>query len=193
MRVVFKFDLAVFNKREKSQDTKSILLFPAHFPHRTQPLFPPTQFLGKPQKHVEALPRSHVSAKTAWQAREKASGVNDAESGFVVHRSRRHRADQRDVIDDAGRVRQQFGQLHAALPARMELVGRAEHVAGLFVEVNLQIATGIRLAVPTIQGGFAVEEIHLARPAMLEEADDRLGARRLLGWLGGVRRECSRA
>src|SRR5689334_8504 len=83
-------------------------------------------------------------------------------------------------------MRQQFGQLHAALPARMKFVGRAEHIARLFVEMDLEAAAGIGLAAPLVQRGFAIEEIHLARTTMLEQADNGLCARAMMAGSGRI-------
>jgi len=117
--------------------------------------------------------------------------VNDAQRGFVIHRAGGHRADQGNLIGDGAGVRQQLRQLHAAPAAWTELVGRAEHVTRLLVEVDFKIPAGIRLAAPFVQRGFAVEEVHLARATVLEQADDRFRARTMLAglrWIRGQRK-----
>ena len=55
----------------------------------------------------------------------------------MIDRLGRHRADQRDVVGDLRRVRQQLGQLDAGLAALRELEGRREQVPRLLVEVEL--------------------------------------------------------
>ena len=69
---------------------------------------------------------------------------------------------------------QQLGELDPRLALPGELEGRGEQVARLLVEVDLQPAR-VGLAVPLRQLGLGVEQVHLARPAVLEQADDRLG------------------
>ncbi len=85
-----------------------------------------------------------------------------------------HRADERQLVGDARRVRQNLGERHAALARRMKLERRGEQVSFLFVKMNFQLA-GIGLAVVPRQLRLAIEEIHLARPAMLEKANHGLG------------------
>ena len=72
-------------------------------------------------------------------------------------------------------VRQQLAEHHPRLAVRPEPERRGQQVARLLVEVDLELA-GIRLAVMLRQLGLGVEQVHLARPAVLEQADDRLGS-----------------
>ena len=97
--------------------------------------------------------------------------MHDAQRRFMVDRSGGHGTDEGDVISNGAGVREELRQLHAALAMRTKLVGRAQDIAGLLVEVDLQVASRIGLATPAIQSGLGVEEVHLAGPAMLEQAD----------------------
>ena len=49
--------------------------------------------------------------------------------------------------------------------------------------MNLQFARMI-LAIALVQLRFGIKQVHLARPAMLKKADDRLGTRFKVGKLG---------
>src|SRR5262245_13833405 len=70
---------------------------------------------------------------------------------------------------------QEFGKLDAGLSVPGKPEGRGQQVALLLVEMDLEL-TGMRLAVVPAQLGLRVEQIHLARAAVLEQADDRLRA-----------------
>src|SRR6185503_2960801 len=103
--------------------------------------------------------------------------MDEPQSRLMVNRFGIHRADETDIIRDAARVRQQLRELHPALAELLELVRAAETIAFLLVEVNFQVAPGIRLAVVLCQQRLGIEQVHLAWSAMLEQADDRAGLR----------------
>src|ERR1041384_3863830 len=48
--------------------------------------------------------------------------------------------------------------------------------------MDFQIFAGIILAVPFVQLRFGIEQIHLTRPAVLEEANDRFSSGRVMRW-----------
>jgi hypothetical protein len=75
------------------------------------------------------------------------------------------------------------------LAARVKLIRRTEDVTGLFVEMDFEAAARVRLAAPLVQRGFAVEQVHLAGAAVLEQADDGLGPGPMRAGLGGIEPE----
>ena len=85
-----------------------------------------------------------------------------------------HRPDQRQLVGDPARVGKNLGERHTALAGRVERERGSEQVPLLLVKMHFQLA-GIGLAVVPRELGLAIEEIHLARPAMLEQADHGLG------------------
>ena len=64
-----------------------------------------------------------------------------------------------------------------ARPCLVNLNGEPSTLPLLLVEVRFQLAGGIRLAVVFVELGLGIEEVHLARPAVLEQADHALGPR----------------
>ena len=98
---------------------------------------------------------------------------------------RRHRANERQFVGDAGGVRQQFGEFHPGLAVLLKLERRFQKFAGLFVEMDFQVLVRIILAVPPREFGFGIEQIHLARSAVLEETNDGLGFGRMVWGTGG--------
>ena len=72
-------------------------------------------------------------------------------------------------------MRDQLAEHHSRLAVRLELERRGQQLARLLVEVDLELAR-IRLAVMLRELGLGVEEVHLARPAVLEQADHRPGS-----------------
>ena len=76
---------------------------------------------------------------------------------------------------------QKLRKLDTRLTPFGELERRAEQFSLLGVEVDLQ-RVGMRFAVLPGEFRFGIEQVHLARAAMLEQADDRLGLARMV-WL----------
>ena len=70
-----------------------------------------------------------------------------------------------------------FAHLDAGLTVRHELERTAQDVASLLVEVRFERPAGIRFAVMLPEHRLFVEQIDLARPAVLKQADDRLRLR----------------
>ena len=95
--------------------------------------------------------------------------------GGVVELVGLDRFDEADVVHDVVQRGEGLGNFHAALAVSAEFVRGFEDVAGLFIEMHFKIATGIRFAGPFVQLGFLIEQIHLARTAMLEKANDGFG------------------
>ena len=89
-----------------------------------------------------------------------------------------HRPDHAHVVGHARHVRQQFRELQPALPMLAESKWRLHH--DVFFTARLKTLDVVRvfLPVPLGQCGFRVEQVHLARPAVLQQHDDRLGPRR---------------
>ncbi len=67
---------------------------------------------------------------------------------------------------------------------RFEVEGRFEKFSGLFLKMDFQIFVRVILAVPLVQFRFGIEQVHLARSAMLEKANNCLGFGRMMGRFG---------
>jgi len=104
--------------------------------------------------------------------------VNQAQRRFVVDRFGVHRADERQLVCDGTHVRQKLAQFHAALSARLELERRPQYVAALLFEMRLQLPRRVGLPMVLVQRGLGIEQIHLARSAVLKQTDNRLRAGR---------------
>ena len=57
----------------------------------------------------------------------------------------------------------------------LEREWRFQQFASLFLEVNLEIFVRIIFSVPFVQLRLRIKQVHLARPAMLKEANHRFG------------------
>src|SRR5205823_5332378 len=88
--------------------------------------------------------------------------------------------DQGDLVGDTGGPGQKFGEGDSGLAGWRKSERRFQELAGLFVEMNFQLA-GMILAIAFVQLRLGIEQIHLAWPAMLKEANDRFGARFEMG------------
>ncbi len=90
------------------------------------------------------------------------------------------------VIDDRGRMRQHFGDVHAALSVLAELECGSEQFV-LVVRLMDLDSIGVRL--PGALGEFRlrVEEVHLARAAVLHELNNGLCLRGEMDWPRGRR------
>ena len=100
-------------------------------------------------------------------------------------------ADQTDVIDDLGKIRQGFGDFHARLTVAGELELRS-HDGGIGADEREPLAfrdrSRERLAVHLGEVRLEIEEIEMARCACHEEMDDGLGLAREVArmWRHGV-------
>ena len=91
-----------------------------------------------------------------------------------------HRADDRDLVDHLGRVRQQFAHPRAALAVAGKLPVAAHHLAlhaapgrGDFGKFLRSIRT-----MKFLQRRFGIKQIHLRRPTLHAELNHRLSPRR---------------
>jgi hypothetical protein len=50
----------------------------------------------------------------------------------------------------------------------------AKYIPHLFIKVDFEASAWIRLSMPSCQLGLGIKQIHLAWPAMLEQADNGL-------------------
>ncbi len=92
-----------------------------------------------------------------------------------------HGADQAYVVGARCRVLHEIRILRAALAIRLEHARAAQHGRVGFDERQLYLfghGLGQRLALPFLQLGLGIEEIHLAGRAFHEEENDALGFRR---------------
>src|SRR5207302_920258 len=107
----------------------------------------------------------------------------------VVDRLGVHRLDKAQLIDDAGRVRQQLAHPGATPAVSRELEGRAGEWDGRLVNRHAGQAlaaadvVGQLLAIFFVEQGLVVEEILLGRAAALEQVDDAPDLRREV-WRG---------
>ena len=95
---------------------------------------------------------------------------------LVVEVLAMHRAHQRDVVGYLGQAGQQLGKLHSAAAVSRELVGRREEAADLVREFDLVEDIARRFGAGVLrQHRFRIKQVDLARPAILEQMDDRFG------------------
>ena len=125
------------------------------------------------------------------------AAVHHQLAGMMVERLGVHRADQGDVVGAGRQVRQEVGQLHAALAVLRELARAAHQTGALLLDEGEADVLGHRLgqllAVQLVELGLGVEEVDLAGSAFEIDADARLGLGgevRGLGrqWIGVIRR-----
>ena len=91
-----------------------------------------------------------------------------------------HRADDRDLVDHLGRVRQQFAHPRAALAVAGKLPVAAHHLALHTAPGRGDLGEflwGIR-PVKFLQRRFGIKQINLRRTTLHTELDHRLGTRR---------------
>ena len=85
-----------------------------------------------------------------------------------------HRAHETQVVHDGCGVRQRVGNVHPRLPVLVEFERRRQQKILIARLVDLD-AIGMRLTGAPRQFGLGIEQIHLARTAVLNELNDRLG------------------
>ena len=124
-------------------------------------------------------------------AGEERAAVDQSQCRFVVDGGGRHRANEGEFIGNRTRMGQQLGEFHAAFPVRAKTERRAEQVFCRVIEVDLELSR-VGLPAKTRKLGLGVEQVHLARSAVLEETDDRLGAGRVMGRRLGQRISATR-
>jgi hypothetical protein len=94
-----------------------------------------------------------------------------------------HRADDGDLVDARGDMREEFADLDAGLPVFFERERRAVGGAGFALGLEIERE---RFAVVFVQRRFGVEGVDLGRTAVGENVDDAFG---LGGEMRGARRE----
>ena len=99
------------------------------------------------------------------------SGVEIPDRLFVIAVNRNHGANHGNVIDVRPKIRQQLGQLHPALAVFGKLEGShptCAHALGVnrFHEIGARL-----LSVVLAQRRFRIEQVHVTRPAILEQQD----------------------
>ena len=118
-------------------------------------------------------PRAHGRAAHLYAAAEE-----QQLAGMVVEGVGVHGAHQAEIVGAGADVRDEIGELDAALPVRRETRGLASTAALGLVKARRRslVSSGRqRLAVPLLELGLGVEEIDLAGPALHEHEDDVLG------------------
>ena len=102
---------------------------------------------------------------------DRTTAPPEPQGRLVAGRVGLHRADERDLVDDLRGVGQALGELDSRLAVTPEREGRAEDRSrAVHDRVHLRRAC-VFLAVKPVEQRLGVEEIHLARPAVLEQAD----------------------
>src|SRR3984957_894506 len=100
---------------------------------------------------------------------------------MMIERVSDHAADQANIVGAGCDVGNVIGKFDAALPVRREFTRAREHRRGRFDEGEPQVLghrRWERLAGVFLQRGLGVEQIHLARRAFHEQAEDVFGVRR---------------
>ena len=95
-----------------------------------------------------------------------------------------HTANEAEIVGDLRGVGQQFAEIHAALAVLLELPRAAEELAAGFVSKAVLDVAGVVHAVAALQLGLGVCEVHVARAAVHEEGNHRLGPGRKVRLLG---------
>jgi hypothetical protein len=99
----------------------------------------------------------------------------------VINGFRVERFDERDVIRDLGGVRHQFADPSARFTVLRELKTRRHYrkrrLGGGHAREPLATANGLRqfAALEFVQSRLEIEQLHLGRPAGLEQVNDALG------------------
>jgi hypothetical protein len=118
------------------------------------------------------------------------SGEQHQLARVMIERIGAHRADHADVVCNFGGMRQVIGKYHTALSMLLEFARAGEHGCRRLDEGELQILRHRRrerFAVPLLQLGLRIEEIHLARAAFHEQEDDAFRLRSEVGLLRSKR------
>lgn len=103
---------------------------------------------------------------------------------MVVDLVGRHRADDAQVVGSLGGVRQEFGELDAALSMAVESTRTGPDLRVGPDEGQFQFlrrGIGKRLSVPSLHLRLGIQQIQLAGAARLEEEDYILGGRPIVG------------
>jgi hypothetical protein len=103
---------------------------------------------------------------------DRVAAVHEHQRRFVVGHLGVHRADDGDVVDVGGGLREDLAHLDAAFTVFLELERRGKRGAGLALGAE---RFGQRLAGIFGQGRLGIERIDVRRAAVEEEVDDALG------------------
>ena len=143
--------------------------------------------LARRDEHDERRQVLVVAAEAVVQPRAHARPAGDLRAGLeerdrrvVVDRLGVHRADEAEVVDDLGGVRQQLADPRAACAVLREFEERAgqrqRRLVARHAGEPLALAHGVGqlLAVPLVEQRLVVEHLQLRRPAGHEQVDDAL-------------------
>ena len=100
---------------------------------------------------------------------------------MMIECVRVHGSHHAQLIGHLRCVRQIIREHHPGLPELLELPRTRKHRCGRLDECEFQVLRHLgrqRLAVPFLQRGLRIEQIHLARTAFHEKEDDILSLRR---------------
>ena len=112
--------------------------------------------------------------------RDLRAGLEERDRRVVVDRLGVHRADEAELVDDLGRLRQELADPGADCPCRRELEDRAGQRQGRLVRRHARQPlphpdrVGQVLAVHPVQQRLVIEQVELRRPAAHEQVDDPL-------------------
>ncbi len=111
-------------------------------------------------------------------ARPHLARVDEVDGRLVGQVRRVHGADERQVVHHAGQVRHHLGDPGATPAVSGELERAAHQRPGVLDELDLPgDLVEVGLAVVFVERRLGVEQVHLARPAVHEQVDDRPGLR----------------
>ena len=117
----------------------------------------------------------------AGKAHAREAGVDLHQGRRVIVRIGPARMDERHFIDMASEIREDFGDVFAALSVRPKAKRRAHDRPDLIAEKpGVAVEAGQLLAVAPFQLGLVIPGIDLARPAVDEQPDDVLGLGRMM-------------
>ena len=127
-----------------------------------------------------AQPRTHARAH-----RLRVTAGHHQQRRLVVGHVRVHAAEHGDVVNALGHFGENLAHLHARLTVPLKLKWRLEQTAR--AALRLEIGIGRTLAVILVERRLGIERIHLRRPAIHEQVNHPLGARRKMRRLRGQR------
>ena len=106
----------------------------------------------------------------------------------VVVRLAEHGSQHRQFVRVRGGVREDLGDVDAALPVLLEAERARHQRAGMALPDDDVAFARQRLACEAVQGRLGIERIHVADAAAHEQRDDTLRARREVRLLRGMAR-----
>ncbi len=118
-------------------------------------------------------PRAHAGADEGAGA-----GESLQQRGAMIHAFAHHRADDAQIVNATGDVREQRTDRNAALAVVLKFPGRFHQRTGIASGESQRTLDGQRLAVIAREPLLGIESIHAGRTAVHEQEDDALGRRR---------------